>query len=225
MLMRTFNGMLESSPLFMSVGFVRHHSPFAISYIWFTTTPGYWLSDTASPAVKSQMFNFTLFWYGDWNARSDWSVQTKYFHAFLSPWKAEHFWYLHSVQSASFEVPNCVSFLFFYYFPLFGQRNLFSTSFSPIMKELPNYNYENFARRNFTFMKIYSLNLIYIYIYIYIYICASIWAPVLYGEGYLMYSRSSGCAQHRRWRIFRFQPRTNFRVDYRPNTSTSQKLQ
>jgi len=165
MLMRTFNGMLESYPLFMSVGFVRHHSPFAISYIWFTTTPGYWLSDTASPAVKSQMFNFTLFWYGDWNARSDWSVQTKYFHAFLSPWKAEHFWYLHSVQSASFEVPNCVSFLFFYYFPLFGQRNLFSTSFSPIMKELPNYNYENFARRNFTFMKIYSLNLIYIYIY------------------------------------------------------------
>jgi len=36
------------------------------------------------------------------------------------------------------------------------------------MKELPNYNYENFARRNFTFMKIYSLNLIYIYIYIYV---------------------------------------------------------
>jgi len=82
MLMRTFNGMFESYPLFMSVGFVRHHSPFAISYIWFTTTPGCWFSDTASPAVKSQMFHFTLFLYGDWNARSGLSVQTKHFHVF-----------------------------------------------------------------------------------------------------------------------------------------------
>lgn len=85
MLMRTFNGMLESYPLLMSVGFVRHHSPFAISYIWFTTTPGYWLSDTASPAAKSQMSHFTLFWNGDWNARSGLSVQTKHFYvSFIS---------------------------------------------------------------------------------------------------------------------------------------------
>jgi hypothetical protein len=160
MLMRTFNGMLESYQLLMSVGFVRHHSPFAISYIWFTTTPGYWLSDTASPAVKSRMFHFTLFWYGDWNSKSGLSVQTKHFHVFFISLK--HGTFLAPIFGAECKLWSSSLrnfFLFFCYFSPFGQRTLFSTSFSPIMKELLNDNYENFARRKITFMKIYMFKL------------------------------------------------------------------
>jgi len=141
--------MLESYPLIMSVGFVRHHSPFAISYIWFTTTPGYWLSDTASPAVKSQMFHFTLFWYGDWNIRSGLSVQTEHFHLFFI-----------SLKRATFLAPilgeecklRSSSLCNFFCSPItcspFGQRTFFGTSFSPIKKELPNNNWELRKKKN-----------------------------------------------------------------------------
>jgi hypothetical protein len=87
----------------------------------------------------------------------------------------------------------------------FGQRTLLSTSFSFIMKEISNDNYEKFARRKITFLKIYILKLIYIYTHTSLCVCvcvcvcvrararAIIWAPVLYGEEYLVFLFISLC--------------------------------
>jgi hypothetical protein len=41
--------------------FIRHHSPFATSYSWFTISTGYWLTHTSSPAARRHILILLYF--------------------------------------------------------------------------------------------------------------------------------------------------------------------